>query len=76
MILAVQLKKYILGTSIFSIIMHKLSYWQEFYLAILLKVEQNIEIYFYCTILIFDLFIGLKVKSNKQLMLDFKKITE
>ena len=44
------------------------------YLVILVKVDKKSEIYFYYTILIFSLFINLKIKSNKNLTIDFNKV--
>ena len=60
--------------SIFSIIVYKYSYWQEFCQVILLKINKNLEVYNYYTILTLILAINLNVKLNKKLILNMKKL--
>lgn len=74
MIAAIQLKIGIVGAGIFSIVICKLSYWQEPDLIVLLKINKDLKIYFYYTILIFGLVINFRVKCSKKSVFDFKKI--
>ena len=74
MIAAVQLKKYIVNTSIFDFVINKLSNLQELYLIILVKINKNSKLYFYNTILFFYLLISLRVKNNKKFLLNIKKV--
>ena len=67
---------YLSCITIFNIIILKLSYWQEFYLVILLKNYKNSEMCFYFTIIIFGLLISLKVESNKKFLFNFEKVTK
>ena len=43
---------------------------------ILLKANKSMKICFYYTILIFDLFVDLRVKSNKKLAFNLKNIAK
>ena len=54
----IRLEKFLLNAGIFNIIVYKLSYWQELYLIILVKIEKDSKIYFYYSILILDLAIN------------------
>ena len=74
MIAAVQLKKYIVNTSIFDFVINKLSNLQELYLIILVKINKNSKLHFYNTILFFYLLISLRVKNNKKFLLNIKKV--
>ena len=60
-IATIELKKYILNTSFFSIIIYKLNYWQKFYLVILLKVDKNSKIHLYYTMLTFELIVDFRI---------------
>ena len=40
------------------------------------KLDKNSKICFYCTIFIFDLTVGLKIKDSKYLAINSKKIAE
>ena len=55
MIFAIKFKKYMANASVLGIIISKLSYWQKLYLIILLKIDKNSKLSFYCTILLLDL---------------------
>ena len=44
------------------------------YLVILLKVNKNLKLYFYYTILTFYLDISSKIKNYKKLVLNIKKV--
>ena len=54
------------GANIFGIIIGKFRYKKKLYLIILLKINQNLEISFYHTILSFSLAIYLRVEGNKE----------
>lgn len=64
------------GAYIFSIVIKKLSYWQELCLVILFKIDKNSKINFYYIILLFDLAVNLKIKSGEELLFDDKKIAK
>ena len=74
MIFIVFFEKFIANTDIFSIIEYKISYWQKLYLVIYVEVCKNLEVTFYCSILIYSLFISLRIESNRKSVLDFKKV--
>ena len=59
---------------IFGIIIGKLYYEKKLYSIILLKVNKNLEVDFYYTILPFGLVIHLRVEGDKESSLDVKKI--
>ena len=63
------------GTSIFDIIISKLRYRKKPCPIILLKVDQNLEISFYCAVLSFGLTVRQWIESGKEFSLDAKKIT-
>ena len=65
MISTVELKKDVTGASILGIIIGKFCYGKKSCLIILLKVNKNLEISFYCTILLFSLAVYLWVEDNK-----------
>lgn len=50
-IAAVQLKKRVASASIFGIVICKFSYWQELGLIILFKIDENLKVSHYSTIL-------------------------
>ena len=70
MISVIKLEKYIVGVSIFGIIISKLNYKKKLCLIILLKVDKNLEIGVYCTILPLSLVDCLRVKSGKEFLFD------
>ena len=74
MIFIIELKKYVASTGIFGIIIGKFCYKKKLYLIILLKVDKNLKISFYYTILPFNLVVYLRIKSGKKSLLNIKKI--
>ena len=58
-IFAVELKRYMVGASIFGIIVGKFHHKKKLCPIILLKVVKNLEISFYCAILSFGLTVCL-----------------
>lgn len=74
MVIIGQLKKHIAGACIFGIAIYKLDYWQEFCLVILFKIDKNLQTSLYDMMLTFYLTFGLRVKRDKKLLLDIKKI--
>ena len=69
----IKLKKYIVNVYIFSIIISKIKYLKEISLIILYKINKNLKISFYYTILPFYLLICLRIKSAKEFFLILKK---
>ena len=65
-----------LTTNIFQVFICKLSYKYKTYLVILLETNKNLGIHFYYTILTFNLLVGLWIKSNKILVLNFKNFAK
>lgn len=63
-IFVIELKKHIIGTYIFDIIINKFSYWHKIGLIILSEINKNSEIHFYYIILTFDMAVNLKIKDN------------
>ena len=74
MISAIKLKKRMAGASVFGIIVNKLYYGKKLCLIILLKIDKNLEIGFYCTILPLNLATHLQVESDKEFLLNTKRI--
>ena len=74
MILAIELIKYVAGFGILSIVIDKLCYEKKPCLIILLKVDENLEVSFYCIILSLNLAVYLQIKSGGEFLLDTKKI--
>lgn len=68
-------KKRMINSYIFSIIIHKFSYKKEICRVILFKINKNSELNLYCTVLLCNLTICLKIKSNKMFLFDTKKNT-
>ena len=73
--IVIKFKRHITSINIFYIIISKLSHLKESYLVILLKINKNLEISFYYTILFFSLAIYLKLKDDIKFSLNIKKIT-
>lgn len=71
---AVEFKKYIAGICIFCIIIIEFYYKQELCSVILLLVDKYLEKSFYDTILLLGLAICLRIKNNRELLLDAKEI--
>ena len=59
MISAIELKKRVIGTSIFGIIIDKFRYKKELYLVILFEIDKSLKVSFYYIILLFDLIVYL-----------------
>ena len=74
MIFAIELERCVTSTGILSIIINKFRYKKKSYLIILLKVNKNLEVSFYHTILPFNLAVCLQVKGNKEFLFDVKEI--
>lgn len=66
----IELKRYVTSANVFYIVIDKFSYWKKFCLAILFKIDKNLEVTFYCTTLHFSLVVNLRVKSNKKFLLN------
>lgn len=64
MIVIVQLKKYVPGTSVFCIIIGKFSHWQKPRPIILFKTYECLKMSLHSAVLCFGLAIGLWVKSS------------
>ena len=64
------------STCILSVVVRKLSYWKEPGLIVLLKVDEDLEVRFYYTILLFCLVVCLQVKGGGEPLLDAKKVAE
>lgn len=76
MVVAVQFKKHVSNSCIFYIIIHKLNHWQEPCLVIMLKVDKNLKVHFYCAILMFGLTICLRMKGSWEPLFNVKKVAE
>lgn len=74
MISAIELKRCVIGTGIFGIIIGKLSHWYEPCPVILLEVDKGLEISFYCTILLLGLVVYLQVKSGGESSLNILEV--
>ena len=76
MISKVKIQKYIAGACVFSIIINKLSYWQEPYLIIPFEVNKSLKISFIYIIQSFGLAFYLKIEGNKKFLFEIKKIAQ
>ena len=63
-IFTIKLKKYVIYTDIFGIIVNKLYYRKNLYLIILFKVDKNLKKTFYCAFLLLSLAIRLRTEDN------------
>ena len=75
MIFVVELKKHVANASIFNINIGKFRHKKKLYLVILFKIDKNLKINFYYTILLFSLTICLYIKGVKKSQLDIEEIT-
>ena len=75
MISVIELKKYMAGTGIFGIIVGKFYYGKKPCPIILLKVDKNVEVGFFCTILPLCLAVSLRVKGGRKFLLNTEEIT-
>lgn len=64
------------GAHIIYIIISKLSYQQESSLIVGLKINKNLEINFYYTVLPIYLAISLKIEDNWEPLLNNKKVAD
>ena len=76
MISAIELKKYVISIGNLGIIAGKLCYEKKPCSLIPLKIDKDLEINFYYTILLFSLIAYLQVKSRGKFLLDIKKIAK
>ena len=74
MISAIELKKYAADTNIFGIVEGELRHGKKPYLIILLEVDKDPEVGFYCTILPLCLAVYLQVEGGRKFLLDVKEI--
>ena len=74
MISVIELKKYIAGTGVFGIVVGKLCHEKKPCLIILLVVDENSKVDFYCIILPLSLAVCLRMKSSEKSPLHVKKI--
>lgn len=75
MIIAVELREYVTGTCILDVIIYKFRYWQEFCPMVLLPIDKNMQISFYCAMFSFLSAICLGIKCREKLSLDFQQET-
>ena len=76
MVAIIQLKKHVVVTCIFGIIVYKLGYKQNPSLIVLFKVDKSPKIYLYSTIQPFCLAIYYKIKSRREPLFNAKKVAE
>lgn len=70
----VELKKKKADTYVFCIIISKFRHWQEFCAIILLVIDKNLEISFYCIILFFSLTVNIEIKGGGEFFLNVYKV--
>lgn len=68
----VQVKRHIIGTNIFCIIISKFDYRKEPGPIVLFVMNKSLEISLYYIILLFNLAINLKIKNYGEPLLDLK----
>lgn len=73
---AVKFEQSIACAAVFSIMIGKLSHWQQTSLVVLFIVDKSLKISFYCTILAICLAISLRVEGNRESLLNTQKVTE
>ena len=64
MIFAIEFEKYVANASVFSVVVDKLRHGKKSCLIILLKIDENLEIGFHCTILPLNPAICLWIKGS------------
>ena len=74
MISAIELEKYMAGVGIFGDVVGKFRYKKKPYSIILLEIDKDSEVGFYCTILSFNLTVHLWMEGNRESLLDAKII--
>ncbi len=76
MVAIFKLKKNKANACIFCIAVSKFSYWKNLNPIILLVIDKSSEINYYCTLLPLSLAINLRIKSDKELLLNFQEVTK
>ena len=76
MVPTVKLKRRVVVTEIFDIIIRKFGYWWELGPVILFKIDKNIWIAFNDTILSLRLNINLRVERGRETTLDVKEVAK
>ena len=61
---------------VFGIIISKLGYWYELNPIVLLEIDIDSEIQFYCAVFSLNLTVSLKIKYGKKFLFDAKKVAE
>ena len=74
MISTIEFEKCVAGAGIFGIIVNKLCYEKKPYSIILLEVDKDSEVSFYCTILPLSLAIHLWVEGGGESLFNAEKI--
>ena len=74
MISAIELEKYVAGTSILGIVVSELCHGKKSCPIILLKVDKSLEVGFHCTILPLSLVVRLWVEGDGESPFDAKEI--
>ena len=75
MISVIELEKYVASIGIFGVIVGKLRHGKKPCPIILLKVDKNSKIGFYCTILPIGLTVRLWIESGRGFLFDAEEIT-
>ena len=74
MISAIELKRCVAGAGILGIVVRKFCHGKKPCPIILLEVDKNLEVGFYCTILPFSLAVRLRVEGGGESLLDAEEI--
>lgn len=73
-VVTIKLKKHMVDTCIFSIVLDKFSYLKESSLIILLIIVKSSKVGFYYTVLPFNIAINIKIKGNEGFSLNPQKL--
>lgn len=76
MITRIQLKKIITSARVFGIVKSKFSHWKKSNPIVLFKVDKDIRIFLYDTILTLGLAISFGVKCGRKFVFDLEERTE
>ena len=76
MVATVQLKRRIVKTCIFDVVICELRYWLEPGPIVLFKVDKELNVDLYNAVLPFCLAISLRIKSHGKPLFDAKKVAE
>ncbi len=71
---SVEFKRCVADARILDVVVGKLSYWKESSPIVLLIIDKNFEVSFYCTVLPLGLAISLRVEGSRELSLDFREV--